>query len=335
MQFVSLSVIVATSLTPPTLARLFGRETMSLPVESKKLHVPNLEELSEILKSGLLKNFASVNVEVVDCPDLTKTPFNLSAPGLGGSPRIADIGGPPYLIPFVDKTKNYDFSKITDAIELPDAFVIGAGAGPHQFVGTNSEMMPNLVTGKNAVNGSRVCKISGDQYELVKLSDDQSCCSLLMNIFASKGLAGKVVKISARKRIGAENFVSCLRKTLNKKYDNEPVGMGGVFLLKSGAVKCHVMPKFSDTPLNNDDDVNNWLKFFNMPAPMMFFSVFVSSDPGLDLRVEHSHGYGENSGGHYHYDVTPEEVEYEAYYNVADLVYRVDRPTVTHNVGRD
>jgi Domain of Unknown Function (DUF1907) len=30
-------------------------------------------------------------------------------------------------------------------------------------------------------------------------------------------------------------------------------------------------------------------------------------DPGQELRVEHSHGWGPNNvGGHYHYDDTPE-----------------------------
>jgi len=73
-----------------------------------------------------------------------------------------------------------------------------------------------------------------------------------------------------------------------------------------------------------------------MEAPLNVLSVFVSRDPGLDLRVEHSHGWGGNSqGGHYHYDTTPEDVEYLGYYNTAELCYRVDRPKVTHMVGRD
>ena len=59
-------------------------------------------------------------------------------------------------------------------------------------------------------------------------------------------------------------------------------------------------------------------------------------DPGLDLRVEHGHGWGENSqGGHYHYDTTPDEVEYLGYYNLAEFCYRVDKPEDTHQLGRD
>lgn len=33
------------------------------------------------LKKGLSKNFEIVEVDVVDCPDLTKKPFNLASQG--------------------------------------------------------------------------------------------------------------------------------------------------------------------------------------------------------------------------------------------------------------
>ena len=84
------------------------------------------------------------------------------------------------------------------------------------------------------------------------------------------------------------------------------------------------MPDFSACPINNDNEVNKWLKFYEMTAPLTVLSVFVSRDPGLDLRVEHSHGWGENNqGGHYHYDTSPDTVEYTAYYNIADTCYRL------------
>lgn len=57
---------------------------------------------------------------------------------------------------------------------------------------------------------------------------------------------------------------------------------------------------------------------------------------GLDLRVQHFHGWGEHGdGGHYHYDTTPDVVEYEGYFALARGVVRVDRPLHTHAVGRD
>ena len=47
---------------------------------------------------------------------------------------------------------------------------------------------------------------------------------------------------------------------------------------------------------------------------------------GLTLRLHHLHGFGQNEGGHFYEDTTPEEVEYLAYFSPAKVVYRVDRP---------
>jgi hypothetical protein len=47
------------------------------------------------------------------------------------------------------------------------------------------------------------------------------------------------------------------------------------------------------------------------------------------LRMEHTHCFSDHGdGGHYHFDTTPENVEYEAYFNIAKIIYRVDLPPV-------
>jgi len=47
----------------------------------------------------------------------------------------------------------------------------------------------------------------------------------------------------------------------------------------------------------------------------------------LALRIDHTHCFSQHGqGGHYHYDVTPETVEYEGYFTLAEKVYRVDKP---------
>ncbi len=56
----------------------------------------------------------------------------------------------------------------------------------------------------------------------------------------------------------------------------------------------------------------------------------------FDLRVEHTHCFSNHGeGGHYHYDTTPTDVEYHGYYTLAEKLYRIDRPSVSHNIGRD
>ncbi|XP_076066605.1 ester hydrolase C11orf54 homolog [Oratosquilla oratoria] len=310
---------------------------MASAIENSPLHLPPLEEVARIIEEGLAKNFKVAKVEVIECPDLTQAPFGLVGRGLGGSPRLADVGGPPYLIPVVKKEKVYDIATVAKNIDLQDAFIVGAGAGPFPYVGTNSEMMANVLTGEKLCNGTRISKLSDCQagHVVEQLPTAETGCALLANLFASKGEPGTVLHVKAQLRTGDQNFVSCMREALRDHYGKKPVGVGGTFLMAKGSAKCHVMPDFSTTPLNSDDEVANWLRFFEMPAPMVFLSTFVSHDPGLDLRVEHSHGFGSAHGGHYHYDTTPNSVEYEGYFNLAEYIYRIDRPQTTHNIGRD
>ena len=196
---------------------------MSLPVKSLKLKVHDLKEICDILEHGLKQNFAVVKVELVDCPNLTKAPYNLAAEGLCGASRVAEVGGIPNLLPLANKSKNYDFSEIAKLIDLPDAYMVGAGAGPHEILGTNSEMIGDVVAGKNASNKSKVSLMDGEKCVLKSLTVEQSACSLMFNIYACEGKPGKVIKVNASKRTGEENFVTCMRKSLTEKYGTDPV----------------------------------------------------------------------------------------------------------------
>lgn len=113
-------------------------------------------------------------------------------------------------------------------------------------------------------------------------------------------------------------------------------GIGGVFLLKNGKVRQHVMRDFSKTPIHTEEDVNNWLKFYEMPAELVALGTFVTGEFDLDLRLTHFHSFSQsNWAGHYHYDTTPDTVQYEAYFNVGTRIVRIDRPINTHKIGRD
>jgi hypothetical protein len=69
------------------------------------------------------------------------------------------------------------------------------------------------------------------------------------------------------------------------------------------AKKLHAMLDFSKTLLDTREEVNEWLK-----------STLCFSD--------------HNEDGHYHEDTTPNETEYEAYFHVASVLYRIDRPII-------
>ena len=117
------------------------------PVESKPLHVPDINELAAIIEEGMAQNFENIFVTVVDCPNLKEQPFCLAETGLGGRPKILDVGGVPYLIPKPQLNKIYNFEKLAEIIGMKDAFFIGAGAGGCHILGLNSEMMANIKVG--------------------------------------------------------------------------------------------------------------------------------------------------------------------------------------------
>ncbi|XP_068936328.1 ester hydrolase C11orf54 homolog isoform X6 [Petaurus breviceps papuanus] len=194
---------------------------------------------------------------------------------------------------------------------------------------------------KPAVNGSYFAQINpvdgGCLLEKYSKKYDDFGFALLANLFASEGQPGKVIEVKAKGRTGKHNFVTCMRETLKKHYGDKPIGMGGTFVVQKGKIKVHVMPpEFSSCPLTSDEDVNNWLHFFEIEAPLVCQPVFVSQDPGFDLRLEHTHCFSHHGvGGHYHYDTTPDAVEYLGYFLPAEVLYRIDKPKETHTYGRD
>lgn len=308
----------------------------SYPTQTQNLFVPGHDELCKVLSSGLQKFFKQISVEEVDCPDLTDKPWNLASKGICGSPKNLDVGGPPYLVPTPQKEKVYKFETLAEIAGSKDTFFIGAGAGPCHVVGVNSEMMANIRVGKEEKIETYFATIKdqNDKCNLRQINTKEFC--LLGNFLASEGKQGKVIKINAKTRISEENFPLAIRKVLAECYPEKMIGLGGVFLLKQGKAKLHIMPDFCCTPLQTDDEVNNWLTFNESNAPLVCLSVFYNIDQGHDLRIEHTHCFSNHGeGGHYHYDTTPEVVEYEGYFVVAEQLLRVDRPLNTHSLARD
>ncbi|XP_030648286.1 ester hydrolase C11orf54 homolog [Chanos chanos] len=312
--------------------------------EKVPLHVPDLEELCQVLEKGLKQNFADASVRVTDCPDLTQHPFQFPVKGLCGKPRITDVGGVPYLIPMVQAHKIYNMNTVSKELELPGAFILGAGAISSRTAGMNAELMPLVLTeaeGRPAVNGSYFSSINPKDGKCLqeKYSDRFHDCDfgLLGNLYACEGKPGKVIEVKASRRTGQDSLVSSMRRTMERHYGEKSVALGGTFVIQKGKAKIHIMPReFSTCPLNTEEDVNNWLKHFEVSAPLICQTVMVSKDPGLDLRVEHTHGFSHHGeGGHYYIDTTPDTVEYLGYFLPAEYIYRIDRPKETHQIGRD
>lgn len=318
-------------------------DTIILPFEEKPLHMPSLEEIRDVVAAGIASNFAIVDVEVLDCPNLTEGPFHLAGQGLNGSPTLMELGGPPYLLPHVDYTKLYDLVSISQKAlndTKKEFLAIGAGAGPYPHVNSNCEGMFNLrVTASgHVVSESHLAQVTPDRKKSVlkKIPSTETRCALLANIFLSEGKPGKVLKVRCKKRTGNKDFIASIRTALEQHYGERTVGLGGVFLLKNGKAKQHVMSPFSETPINTEEELNSWLNFYDMSATLIAVGTLVTNECDLDLRLQHFHSFSKHGeGGHYHIDTTPDIVEYEGYFNVGEKIVRVDKPINTHKFGRD
>ncbi|KYM83575.1 Ester hydrolase C11orf54 like protein [Atta colombica] len=298
-------------------------------ITSRTLHQPPLDELMNVLAGGLTANFAEATVEMVDCPNFNGWPYNFYQEGLCGNPILLEVGGPAYLLPTVQTDKFYDVKSLLRQINYNyDTLVIGAGAGPWPHTGCNCELImklnivndkvsPGYRLGMGVANGTHyafVNKSNGEcKLERIVANEDETTFALLANLYVCEGKPGKVIKVHAKKRLG------------------------GMFEVRNGKVKQHIMPAFSDTPLTSETQLNNWLRFYDMKTPLIAVGTFVSAETDLDLRVQHFHSaFDENRlGGHYHIDTTPDTIEYEGYFNMAATLYRVDQPPNKLQFGKD
>ncbi|XP_076638189.1 ester hydrolase C11orf54 homolog [Colletes latitarsis] len=315
-------------------------EISELNITKKELHAPSLDEIKDVLKQGLIDNFSEVQIEVVDCPDLTQKPFNLAAPGLSENPTLLEIGGPSFLLPSVQRDKLYNIQELLKNLQCcKDSFVIGAGAGPWPHLNSNCELIMNMVISSSGVkNETRISFVdqTNGHCILQTLPNNETRLALLANLFVSEGKPGPVLKVHVKKRTGSDDFIACMQKAIAQHYKHELVGLGGTFLMNNGKIKQHVMPDFSTTPINTLTQLNNWLHFYNMSTPLIAVGTFVSSESDLDLRVQHFHSFSQHGeGGHYHIDTTPESIEYLGYFNVGTMLYRVDKPSTFLQFGKD
>ncbi|KAF2018430.1 DUF1907-domain-containing protein [Aaosphaeria arxii CBS 175.79] len=317
-----------------------------MQTEKYTLSPPSLEELASALRAPLSSNFEHATVDVVQCADLRDAPFHLATEGLSGNERIADVGGQPNLFPTPRLDTIWSMKEIAKAMEMDysKGSLIGAGAGPFHQVGRNCELVPNFSWEggmENINNQSYIAQIAGGTGAPGVQKSPSLDCALMINLYGSSGNPGPVLKITARKRKGAEkSFTECIRKALNTAFgESRTVSLGGAFLVKSGRARYHIMPDFppaDDLPFSSAKQLNDWLTYHDFDGPVVCLSVLHSADPDkkMGLRMEHSHGFSAtkaDAGGHYHYDMDGhnEDIEYEGYFNVANFIYRIAKPEVT------
>ena len=312
---------------------------MELTIEKAQFAKTSLEQISEALKKGLQKNYKLVEISIVDCPNLKQ--WDCPAEGLSGNQKIIDVGGEPYMHDKKLIGAEFDYEEIAKKIGSEKSYALGAGSGAMSCLGGHCG---ELVINENFItNESRSI--------IAQVDENQKCKSSkytarkhggLGNIYYSDGKSGKVIKIMIKGRSGKQGSLpqamrTALKENLSTENDNH-FAVAGVFRILNGKIKSHVQPDYDTIKHEYYDPkqmkcVKDFLKFYEPIGPhFQCYSILWTGDPTggkLNLRESgehtHFHSYkGTQDAGHYHFDVTPEEIEYECYFNIPEEVHRVN-----------
>jgi len=312
---------------------------MELTIEKAQFAKTSLEQISEALKKGLQKNYKLVEISIVDCPNLKQ--WDCPAEGLSGNQKIIDVGGEPYMHDKKLIGAEFDYEEIAKKIGSEKSYALGAGSGAMSCLGGHCG---ELVINENLItNESRSI--------IAQVDENQKCKSSkytarkhggLGNIYYSDGKPGKVIKIMIKGRSGKQGSLpqamrTALKENLSTENDNH-FAVAGVFRILNGKIKSHVQPDYDTIKHEYYDPkqmkcVKDFLKFYEPIGPhFQCYSILWTGDPTggkLNLRESgehtHFHSYkGTQDAGHYHFDVTPEEIEYECYFNIPGEVHRVN-----------
>ena len=312
---------------------------MNLTIEKSRFAKTSLEKISEALKKGLSKNFKDVNVSIVDCPNLKE--WNCPSEGITGNQKIIDVGGEPYMHDKKLIGTEFDYEEIAKLIDSEKSYALGAGSGAMSCLdGHCGELVINENLKANE-SRSVIAQVGTDKISKASKYTDRKHGGL-GNIFFSDGKQGKVIKIKIRSRSGNQGSLpqamrTSLIENLPTNKDNH-VALGGVFRILNGKIKSHVQPDYVDVKHEYYDPklmkcVKDFLKFYEPVGPnLQCYTILWTGDPtggNLNLRESgehtHFHSYkGTQDAGHYHFDVTPDEIEYECYFNTADEVHRIN-----------
>ena len=235
----------------------------------------------------------------------------------------------------------FDYEEISKMIGSEKSYALGAGSGAMSCLdGHCGELIinENLITDESKSIIARV----GKNKECIAEKYTARKHGGLGNVFYTDGVTGKVIKLKIKGRSGQQgSLTQAMRKALSdnlKIKDNDHMALAGVFRILKGKIRSHVQPDYKDIKHEYYDSeqmkcVKDFLQFYEPVGPeLQGYCVLWTGDPtggNLNLREsgEHTHFHSytkENIAGHYHFDVTPDEIEYEGYFNTASEVHRVN-----------
>ena len=261
---------------------------------------------------------------------------------MSGNQKITDVGGEPYMHDKRYIGAEFDFKEIGKQIGSEHSYAFGAGSGAMSCLdGHCGELVinDNFMTKES----KSIIAMVGKKKECISKEYIATKHGGLVNVFYTDGKKGKVIKILIQGRIGEQGSLTqsiraSLIENLKIKNKSEHIGMASVFRVLKGKIKGHVQPDYADIKHEYYDSkqmkcVKDFLQFYQpMGSELQCYSVLWTGDPtggNLNLREsgEHTHFHSyknRQEAGHYHCDVTPDEIEYECYFNTANEIYRIN-----------
>ena len=260
---------------------------------------------------------------------------------MSGNQKITDVGGEPYMHDKKYIGAEFDFKEVGKQIGSEKSYAFGAGSGAMSCLGGHCG---ELVINDNFITkeSKSIIAMVGKNKECVAEKYSATKHGGLGNIFYTDGKKGKVIKILIKGRSGEQgSLTQAIRAALIEHLQikgNDHIGLAGVFRVLKGKIKSHVQPDYADVKHEYYDPklmkcVKDFLQFYQpVGSELQCYSVLWTGDPtdgNLNLREssEHTHFHSyknRQEAGHYHCDVTPDEIEYECYFNTANEIYRVN-----------
>ena len=320
--------------TPDTMDTMDTPDTMD--TASAALWSPPLAVLRDALQAGLSRNYLRADVRVRECPDLRR--IGCAWEGLGGAPCIVDVGGEPYAHNPRYRGVRFETEDLQRRAGHSGGRVLGAGmASPEAIGGHCGEVIANHDTRR--APESRAARVDAQGRCRVEPYPSGAFAGLA-NLFISRGEPGPVLEVEVAHRTGAEGSLPlAMREAIAPLAGEEgrEIALGGVFRVERGGIRSHVVPDYDCIgheyyDAEREEVVAEFLHYFEPVGPgVLCFSVLWTGDPTggeLDLRPssEHTHFFhpgDDTMGGHYHHDVTPEEIHCRGWFAPAQRVYRV------------
>ncbi|UJR25060.1 hypothetical protein I4U23_006420 [Adineta vaga] len=312
------------------------RYPLTIPKDQGQGMIQAIEnELKQVYKQVKIRK---VSTDEANNIDFSSEPWNLAASSLGNNGIFCQLGGAKNVELQQGHSVRFDIASVLNQLNIKNeqTLVIGPGAADLTHLSINGELVFNMTLdqyNKIVTQRSYSSMIPNENDEPCQQLYQPKTCGPFQHIMIStidRQQSAIMIEIDVQERLNDEheeenNFISVIRRSL-KQYSKEPIALGGIFRIEKGTIKAHVMPDFVNEDLTNKQQVDQWLKFYDMHAPLNCLSVLLTEDiNNAGFRLEHSHFFSDHGqSGHYHFDITPKEVHYHGYFILCEEAIIVD-----------